>query len=80
MIEKVEVPFTKSRGNLYHVPVRQWSKWGPLARQVFNEVYSSMWKSQHLFLHPKAQAHSRSHWKTTCWNAAWTAAGAVGKT
>lgn len=76
-IEKVEVKgVAKSRSNLYHVPLKQWTKWGPAARQVFNEVYSSMVNNQWLFLHPKQEKASRSHWKTTAWNAAWTAASA----
>lgn len=76
-VEQVEVKgITKSRSNLYHVPERQWKKWPPSARQVFNDVYSSMVNNQHLFLHPKQEKASRSHWKTTAWNAAWTAAGA----
>ena len=77
MIERVEIKHTQSRGNLYHVPVRQWRKWSPAERQVFNEVYSSMTKNKDLFLHPKASAPSRAHWKTTAWNAAWTAASAA---
>ena len=76
-IEQVKVDYVESRSNVYRVPQKQWRKWGAGARQVFNEVYSSMSKNQDLFLHPKQAAASRSHWKTTCWNAAWTAAGAA---
>lgn len=72
-IEKVEIKRTQSRANLYHVPLKQWKRWDAGARQVFNEVYSSM----RLFLHPKQDSPSRSHWKTTCWNAAWIAASAA---
>ena len=77
MIEQVEVKRTESRANLYHVPMRQWRKWSPAERQVFNDVYSSMTKNKDYFLHPKAELPSNSHWKTTAWNAAWTAAGAA---
>jgi hypothetical protein len=77
MIEKIEVNFTESRSNIYHVPLKQWRKWGISARQVFNEVYSSMNLGQRNFLHPKTKSLPRSQWKTTCWNAAWTAASAV---
>lgn len=77
MVEQVDVSFRSSRANLYHVPMKQWRKWSAGARQVFNEVYSSMTGNQWLFLHPKQEKLSRSHWKTTAWNAAWTAAGAA---
>jgi hypothetical protein len=77
MIERIEVKRTQSRGNLYHVPVKQWNKWSPAARQVFNDVHSSMSRNQHFFIHPKQEKASRSHWKTTAWNAAWTAASAA---
>jgi hypothetical protein len=76
-IETVEVQFRESRQNLYHVPMRQWRKWTPGARQVFNEVYSAMARGKDNFLHPKAAVPSREHWKTTAWNAAWIAAGAA---
>lgn len=77
MIEKCEVNYVKSRANLYHVPVKQWKKWTLDARQVFNEVYSSMVKNQVIFNHPRQEKISREHWKTVCWNAAWTAACAI---
>lgn len=76
-VEKVEVKYMRSRGNLYHVPVEQWRKWGAGARQVFNEVYSAMVGSRGLFLHPEQEEPSRSHWRTMAWNAAWTAASAT---
>ena len=77
MIEKVKIEFTESRTNLYNVPLRQWRKWGPRARQVFNEVFSSMAKNQRLFLHPHQDKLSKRMWRITCWNAAWIAAGAA---
>jgi len=76
MIETVDVKHTKSRGNVFHVPVREWKKWSIAGRQVFNEVYSSMRYNQKLFLHPKQTPPSKDHWGTTAWNAAWTAAKA----
>lgn len=77
-IERVKVEgVMESRANLYRVPLKQWNKWGLMGRQVFNEVYSSMVQNQGLFLHPKQEKASRSRWRTTAWNAAWTAAGAV---
>ena len=77
MIENVDVKFRVSRANLYHVPLRQWRKWAPQARQVFNELYSSMIGNQEIFLHPKTEALSRQKWKTVAWNASWIAAGAT---
>lgn len=77
--EKVNVQFTESRANIYRVPEKQWRRWGITARQVFNDVLSSMVKNQSLFLHPDQPKASKSHWRTTAWNAAWTAASAVAK-
>jgi hypothetical protein len=68
---------TISRANLYHVPGKKWREWTPQARGVFNLVYSTMRPNQSLFIHPKAAKHSREHWNTVAWNAAWTAANAA---
>lgn len=68
---------TISRANLYHVPVKQWNRWTPHGREVFNIVYSTVRDNQGLFLHPKAAMHSREHWKTAAWNTAWIAANAA---
>lgn len=77
-IEKVKIDgIQQSRANLFRVPEKQWRKWGPVSRGVFNEVYSSMNRNQWVFLHPKAEKASRTQWRTTAWNAAWTAAGAT---
>jgi hypothetical protein len=74
--EEVQIESMKSRGNLYHVPLKKWRKWDARARQVFNEVYSAMVGNQTLFLHPEQDKISRRLWKTTAWNAAWIAADA----
>lgn len=63
--------------NRFEVPRRQWAKWSDQARSVFNDTYQVMMENQRLFLHPKAKAQEAEHWKTTCWNAAWSAAEAV---
>lgn len=63
--------------NIYKVKPRVWKQWSEKAQQVFNSVYKFMMESQGLFLHPKAQRQPDLYWKTTCWNAAWTAADAV---
>ena len=65
--------------NKHKINPRQWKKWPDIAQRVFNEVYSDMVLNQHLFLHPKADAHAKEHWNTTAHNAAWTAADAVVK-
>lgn len=64
--------------NKYRVQVRQWRKWSEHQRHVFNEVYGVMARSPDLFLHRKQEPMIRAHWLVTCWNAAWTAAGAAG--
>lgn len=65
------------RHNRYKVPKRQWRKWCDLSRLTFNEVYGMMVLNQKLFLHPETAKAPKKRWKTTCWNAAWTAAGGV---
>lgn len=62
--------------NVFNVQKKQWKKWTPLARAVFNDVYFAM-SDQHLFLHPEATFNSALHWNTTAWNAAWIAADSV---
>lgn len=66
---------TEANRNL--VPKRQWAKWNCVAKRVFNEVYETMAPNPDLFSHPKAKPVSESHFNTTAWNAAWTAAEAV---
>ena len=63
--------------NTFKVPSKQWRKWTPAARKVFNRTYDDMLNNQHVFLHPKTAAVPQEQWKTTAWNAAWTAADAV---
>ncbi len=76
-VEKVKMKVRVSDANLFHVPQKKWREWTEIARRVFNEVYSGMNGNQELFLHPKAEKAPRTAWKTTSWNAAWTAADAV---
>ena len=66
--------------NRYKVPQKQWRKWSDKAREVFNETYRTMVRNQWAFLHPKAEAAPRAHWRTVAWNAAWIAADAVNET
>lgn len=77
MAEVIREDYVKSTSNIYHVPIKQWRKWKVRQRMVFNEVYSSMVLNQSIYLHPKQEKLSKSHWRTTVWNAAWTAAGAA---
>ncbi len=63
--------------NMFGVSKRQWKKWTPLGRAVFNDVYYAMSENQRIFLHPRADMDLREYWKTTAWNAAWAAAQAV---
>lgn len=79
MIETVEVKYTKSRSNIFHVAAKKWREWSPMTRQVFNEVLSSMRDNQNLFIHPKQEKISNTHWGTVAWNAAWTAAEACNR-
>lgn len=66
-----------SESNNHKVPLKHWRKWTPQARKVFNETYETMLENQGLFLHPKQATVPQAQWKTTAWNAAWTAADAV---
>lgn len=66
-----------SSDNTHKVPLKQWRKWTPAARKVFNETYDTMLNNQGLFQHPKTAAVPQAQWTTTAWNAAWTAADAV---
>lgn len=66
-----------SESNNHKVPLKQWKRWTPAARKVFNETYETMLENQGLFLHPKSAAIPQAQWKTTAWNAAWTAADAA---
>lgn len=66
-----------SESNIHKVPLKHWRKWTPQARKVFNETYETMLENQGLFLRPKQATVPQAQWKTTAWNAAWTAADAV---
>lgn len=66
-----------SSDNTFKVPLKQWRKWTPAARKVFNETYETMTDNQGLFQHPKTAAVPQAQWMTTAWNAAWIAADAV---
>jgi len=62
--------------NKYKVPKKQWDLWYDMSKGIFNFVYSSMIEDQDLFKHPKGILQEDKYWKTTAWNAAWTAADA----
>lgn len=63
--------------NVHKVPQKQWKRWNDRQRVIFNHVFSSMLHNQEMFKHPKQAPMSSEHWKTPCWNAAWTAADAA---
>lgn len=63
--------------NPHKVMQSQWRKWNGTARRAFNSLYSFMMNNQRLFVHPKAAVVELEHWKTTAWNAAWSAADAA---
>lgn len=53
--------------------------WSLEARRVFHYVYDFMLLNPDSFRHPDAAEIPEEHWKTTAYNAAWTAANAVDK-
>ncbi len=67
---------TKAR-NANKVPAKVWCGWSEPARHTFNRAYDFMLNNQTFMLHPKQEAPKPAHWKTTAWNSAWIAAGAV---
>lgn len=60
--------------NMFKVPKKQWKKWNDQERYIFNDVFLMMTLNQSLFLYPDTAEQSEERWRTTCWNAAWTAA------
>ena len=60
--------------NTYKVPVKQWRKWGGIARQTFNELYETLVNNQKPFGHPQATKLKDEHWDTLVWNFAFLAA------
>lgn len=63
--------------NKFGVPKKMWTRWTESGREVFNILFESMLSNQSVYLHPKAAPFCRDFWRTTCWNAAWTAADAA---
>lgn len=63
--------------NANRVPIKQWRKWSPDARAVFNRVYEFVHDNPRLMTHPKMEKVAPAHWKTIAWNSAWIAADAV---
>lgn len=64
--------------NIYKVSKRSWSSWTLVGKHVFNKTFATMINNQELFFHPEHLKEKGSmldnHWKTTAFNAAWTAA------
>lgn len=63
--------------NRFKVPKKQWQKWSTLAQAVFNQTFAIMTLNQKLFLHPEDTKRPKKYWRTTAYNAAWTAAEAT---
>lgn len=63
--------------NEFKVPTKQWRRWGPVARGVFNSTYSQVLGIQSNLTHPKQEILPHTQWKTLCWNLAWMAADNV---
>jgi hypothetical protein len=63
--------------NKNRVPKKQWRRWSPLARRVFNDTYDFVVNNPKLMRHPKQPPVKLEYWETTAWNAAWIAADAV---
>lgn len=65
--------------NRYKVPKKTWSRWSLAARSAFNAVFAPMINNRWVFQHPKAAPLPKEHWRTTAFNAAWTAADFINK-
>lgn len=76
-VEQLKIPSSRTAGNRYDVPKKQWNKWPDASRRIFNYVFYTMIHNQKLFSHPKAERVPADHWRTVCWNAAWEAACGV---
>jgi hypothetical protein len=63
--------------NAFRVPIKQWRKWSPKAREVFNYMYGLMTANPDIFFHTDQEPIRSEHWHVQCWNAAWIAAYAV---
>ena len=62
--------------NTHKVSARKWRNWPDICQRVFNETFETMEQNQTLFLHPETPWQYGDKWRTTAWNAAWTAADA----
>lgn len=62
--------------NVARVPQKQWRRWSPNARAVFNALYTAT-ADQEIITHPKAPVLADDHWLTIRWNMAWLAADAA---
>ena len=60
--------------NTNKMPLKQWRKWSPCAREVFNNLYSYTINNQQHMTHPKQTLLPQEQWRTICWNMAWIAA------
>ena len=77
-VEKFDLIYDSTTDNDYNVPDKQWRKWSPKQRQMFNMIWSAMTDDPKVFQHPASDI-PYEQWKTIAWNAAWTAADFVDK-
>ncbi len=60
--------------NINRVPKKQWDRWSPAARQMFNDLYEVTYDQHLVNAHPKTLELGQPAWKTVAWNVAWLAA------
>ena len=71
--EKFKIIYTSDVDNIHTVQKKQWRKWSPRQRQMFNMLYSAMTDDPKLFQHPDSDIPYEEY-TTIAWNAAWIAA------
>lgn len=79
IIEQMKIPGTLTAGNRFKVARKEWSKWTPDGRRLFNYLFHVMSENQRIYTHSKAVQLPKDQWRTTAWNAAWEAASHVSR-
>lgn len=66
--------------NVHKVPSKQWKKWSPDQRKLFNGVRSKLLlMGPQITLPPEVRSMSKKHFDVIAWNSAWTAADQLGE-
>jgi hypothetical protein len=60
--------------NKFGVAKRQWLKWTPVARQVFNKTYERVLHNQEIYKGQSTPFLEDHQWRVICWNISWLAA------